>query len=332
MKLPKIIRNTITLAGFFMALLFLLSPISPAEDLKSLRGKPFSDPSHVQKMPPEWGKKPVTYDPAIGDADLVISLNQQFSHFLEPLINKYARKNNLKIVVKQGTCGISAGMASGKKGDIVGFCCPPANTDRLPGLSFHTIGIHPVSILVHPDNPVDNLSLDQVRMIFKGDILNWSKVGGKDKSIYAVGRLHCKKRPADWRQILDNEDLFAPELRTVEAIEDMFSLVSSNPDSIGHEVMWMSSENRDKVKTLRINSIRPQQLDHVASGRYPFYRTLNLTTWEAKHMKKTQAGKLIDYLISEVEKISKDADIVPASRLRKAGWKFRGNELVGEPR
>ncbi len=329
-KINGTLRFLVT-AGLSIAYILIFNATAFTEELKALRGDPFSDPSFVQEMPPEWQQQPIQYDETVEKADLVVSLNQQFYHFLEPLIRQYAGENELNIIVNKGTCGITSGMLSKKKGDIGGFCCPPALTDRLPGIRFHTIGIHPVSILVHPDNPVENVSLDEVRQIFQGDIYRWSDVGGRNKAIFVIGRLHCKKRPGHWRLLLDNEDLFAPELRTVGAIEDMYSLVSSNPDAIGYEVMWQAQKQHDKVKALKINGRPPEDLGNLLAGKYPFYRALYLTTWEGKHVENSHAQLLIDYITREIEKIGKQIGIVPEDELRKAGWKFRGAELIGEP-
>ncbi len=314
-----------------LVLMVFNAPVLPMEDLPALRGTPFSNPGHIQTMSPEWERQPITYGPDIGQAELVVSLNQQFFHFLEPLIKKYAKEHNLHIAINKGTCGITAGMLSRKEGDIGGFCCPPASTDRLPGILFHTIGIHPVSILVHPENPISGLTLDEVRKVFQGDIFRWSEVGWHENPIYVTGRLHCKKRPGHWRLLLDNEDLFSPELRTVGAIEDMYSMVSSNPDAIGYEVMWMTNEYKGKVKSLKINGHRPSELRHLLAGDYPFYRALYLTTWEGKNVKNPHAMPLVNYLIREVEQIGEDVGIIPADQLRRAGWKFKANEVIGEP-
>ena len=302
-----------------------------AEGLMSLRGDPFSDPSEITIMPDEWINRPVEYSSEHAGADLVLTLNQQFFHFIEPLIEEYANNNNLKIVINKGTCGISAAMISNKQGDMGSFCCPPSKTDRLPGIRFHTIGIHPVSILVHPDNPLDNITLKQARDVFQGNISRWARLGWNDRPIRIIGRLHCKKRPGHWRLLLDNENLFAPELRSVGSIEDMFSLVSSDPNAIGYEVMWMSKISDDEVKALKINGNAPDDLRTLLKGNYPIYRALYLTTWEPENVKNRHAHPLVKYIESRIDIIGMDKGIVPASMLRKAGWKFRGSELIGEP-
>ena len=157
---------------FCFAVLLLFVPIAHADydQLRRLSGKPFSDPSQIYDMPVDWKKQRIKYDSSEGNADIIITLDQHLYPALLSLIQKYAKKHSLKIVVKEGTCGISSEMLSRKAVDIGGFCCPPAKTDRLPGLRFHTVGINALALLVHPDNPIDNITLEQARKIFMGEI------------------------------------------------------------------------------------------------------------------------------------------------------------------
>jgi ABC-type phosphate transport system substrate-binding protein len=319
----------LTVVFFALAMGFLPPPIYAGQD--PLRGVPFSDPDLVQEMEKEWIEKTITYNDENSEADLVVTLNQQFFEFIVPYIEKYGRDNKINIKMQRGTCGISAGMLSKKQGDIGAFCCPPAKTDRLPGLKFHTIGIHPISILVHPDNPTNDLPFSTIRKIFQGEISRWSELQWEDSLIQVVTRLHCKKRPGHWRLLLDKEDFFSPESRSVGAIEDMFSLVAQNRSAIGYEVMWQAHRNAGKVKSLNIDNMNPRDLDHLLQGRYPIYRVLYITTWEDQHLQKPHSRELVAFIIDQIEQNGAPQGIIPVSKLKEAGWKFRGSELVGEP-
>jgi len=315
-------------------LMVLLLPASPVQGQSSgPRGPAFEDPAApTQEMDQVWRDRPVVYEAGHADADLVVTLNQQFFEFMTPYIEDYGREHHLKIVVNKGTCGISSGFLAKKQVDIGAFCCPPTRSDRLPGLKFHTLGIHPISILVHPDNQVADLTLEQIRAIFQGDIHRWSEMGWKDQAIQVVTRLHCKNRPGHWRLLLDNSDLFSPEARSVGAIEDMFSLVATTPNAIGWEVMWMTDAYRrdGKVKSLRIDGMDPKDTRNLLAGRYPLYRVLSITTWEDDKSGKPHARRLAAYIAAQVEKYGLDQGIVPASQLRQAGWRFADDELIGE--
>lgn len=90
------------------------------------RGEVFSDPSKQFPMPGDWIDKSITYDREAerADADLAIVMDQDIYYTLLPIIQKFGKENNLKIFVKEGTCGIAAGMLGKKSIDMGGFCCP----------------------------------------------------------------------------------------------------------------------------------------------------------------------------------------------------------------
>ena len=319
---------------------FLLSARAD-ESKKGLRGEAFSDPSQTMTMEKEWIKNPIKYEKEAGDADLVVVMDQDIYFTLLPLMQKFGRDNNLKIVIKEGTCGIVGGMLAAKTADMGGFCCPPGKQDRLPGLQFHTMGIVAKAFFVHPENPVDDISSAQLREIYSGKIYRWSEIKaqsgkpGPDLAIKAIGRLHCPKKPGHWRQLLDNEKKFSTRLYEVGSIPDMIAQVSASKDAIGWEVLTMVEKNKNmgKVKPVKVNGYRPNDSNALASLKYPFYRTYTLTTWEGKRAENKNAQKLVDYMKREFEKLDPDRfGFVSATRLKKAGWKFSEAELVGEPK
>lgn len=320
----------------FISLLLRPQP-GPAME-KGLAGEAFTDPDVIQQMPAGWQERPVRHESASGKFDLVVALDQHLYQIFPAAIREYAVANNLRIAFSEGTCGITAGKLVRKVVDIGGYCCPPGKTDRLPGLRFHTLAILPLEIIVHPDNPVTNISLTQAREIFQGRIYRWSELTdlqgqqGSDQIIQTIGRLHCKLRPGHWRLLLDNEDLFGPRLQEVGTIPDMISLVAGAPDAIGYEVGMMTERYRNEglVKPLMINGLAPDR-SNLLAGRYPLYRTLNLTTWE-DGATNPQADRLVEYLLQQAGgEVGKRFGLVSAVELRQAGWRFRGNELIGEP-
>lgn len=302
----------------------------------------FSDPAILSNVPKDWKNQPFKHDAVDKNADLVLALGQQSYPIFHALIHKYAKENNLNIIVKPGTCGITAGRLLNKSVDIGAFCCPPGKSDRLPGLEFHSLGISAIALIVHPDNPLTNVSSKKAREIFQGEITRWSQLDNSETNnfqhlIKPIARLHCKIRPGHWRGMLSNEDQFSPRLFEVGVIPDMISQVSRNTGSIGWEVPLMVSYHRKKglVRMLKINGHDPSDLNYVLSGKYPLYRSYSLTTWSNKSGKDNKtnqlAKKLVNYLQQHIEKVHKDINYIPPSQLKRAGWKFKGNELIGEP-
>ncbi|HHB92578.1 MAG TPA: hypothetical protein ENK59_05125, partial [Thioploca sp.] len=214
-----------------------------------LAGKAFTDPSKQVDMPQEWLEQPIKYEKWAKGADIAVSLDQQLYPTLLPVIQQYAVQHKIDIAVQEGTCGTSAKALKDKIADIAGFCCPPSETDRLPGVKFHTLGIGALALLVNPKNIVNNLTFEQVQKIFQGIIFRWSDVNGAKRMIQVLGRLHCKQRPGHWRLILDNEDLFSPRMSEISTIPDMLSEVANNPYAIGYETLLMNDHYQFQSKT-----------------------------------------------------------------------------------
>lgn len=305
---------------------------------KALIGPAFSNPDYIQSMPPGWEKKPVKH---IEKVDIAVTLDQQMYPALLPVIQKYAKEHNLKISVAEGNCGMSTGRITRKEVDIAGVCCPPDATDRMPGLKYHTLGIVPLLIFVHPDNPIDDVSFEEVQQIFQGEIIRWSelKAVGKnklaDQPIQLVTRLHCKLRPGHWRLLLDREDLFSPVSMEVGAIQDMVNQVASNQRAIGFETLWEALyryKEKGGVKPLKINGYSPLEPANLISLKYPLYHAYSITTWETEGVSNSEAKKLTEHLLKEVERLDSKFGIIPSSRLKQAGWKFKNGELIGEPK
>lgn len=297
-------------------------------------GQPLSGPHFVPATEPldvgeSWAEQPFQHGPDDTAADLVVIINQQFDVRLRPLIADFARQNDLLINVYKGTCGLSAGALLSKTVEIASFCCPPGDIDRLPGLKFHTLGIYPISILVHPDNPLSDLPWKTVQQIFQGKLQRWAELGWNDLPMRPVIRLHCKKRPGHWRLLLDNDELFSPYAREVGAIDDMYALVSQLSGAIGYEVD--EGIYSHKTKALRVDGMDPKQLGNLRSGDYPFYRVMNLTAWAGAGQESSASQKLLDSLMVYVEEHAERFGVVPASQLRASGWIFSQGELIGRP-
>ena len=305
---------------------------------EGLGGASFGNPGRVwQSVPSDWLQQPITPELEVQDADLVISLDQQLYPYLLPLIEAYARTHGLTIAAKKGTCGMSAGLLLRKAIDIGGFCCPPSDADRLPGLRFHALAIAAVAFFVHVDNPVEDLTLSQVRQLFRGEITDWTSVGEvpeqwASRIVHPVARLHCPTRPGHWRLLLDSEELFSPDLLDVGAIEDEVRSVAADRQAIGYETLWMVRNHpaSGQVKSLRLNGVSPTNRAALAQGRYPVYRVYNVSTWEGA-VGKSLASELVGYLLDRVQEMNDPFYMVPASELREQGWKFKGDEVVGEP-
>ncbi len=95
------------------------------------------------------------------------------------------------------------------------------------------IGKSALAIAVNKDNPVANLTADQVKGIFTGKVQNWKEVGGNDEPIMVVVSTQNPATMGAFRKLaLNNEDFLKDSLDT-PTFPEMTNMIASNPGAIG---------------------------------------------------------------------------------------------------
>lgn len=160
------------------------------------------------------------------------------------------------------------------------------------------VAIDAIAVVVHPDNPVDRLTLAQLADIFTGRITNWQEVGGYDTPIILVSRetnsgthvyfLEEVVRGGDE----NNQDIFAPQTLLMPSSVGITSEVRRNPRAIGYDGLGYVTED-EKVIAVAADANGPYILPTVetgADGTYPIARGLYMYT------AGEPAGVIADYL------------------------------------
>lgn len=231
------------------------------------------------------------------------------------LEKKFDRK--IKLYGRESMLGVgcNAGIKMAKQSapdrETFGLVCCKLSKKEIKekGLTVHPLATEPVLILVNKNNPVRNLSKKQVKAIFRGDIKSWIEVGGPDKPIVVVTRLHCKKRPGHWKTILPSKDLFRKDRLNVKSAGQMVSRIKDFPGAIGHTgSAWDFSES-DNVVSISIDGVKPTG-QALARKAYPFYRQLSIVTHGkvssdlSKIIKDVQTGP-------DLKKVAKRYNLLP---------------------
>lgn len=175
--------------------------------------------------------------------------------------------------------GIKNARLNGPGKESFGFVCCPLSQQEIKkkGIRVHPIAIEPILILVNRQNPVTNLSSQQVRDIFSGKIINWKDVGGRDQPIAVVTRLHCKKRPGHWKTILSSKKEFRKLRLNVSSADEMVRRVSDFSGAIGHVGATWLFETGNMTKAISIDG-QAATAANLDTGKYPFHRTLSAIT------------------------------------------------------
>ena len=150
----------------------------------------------------------------------------------------------------------------------------------------HLIAIDALAVIVNPENPVNQLTIDQIADIFTGRITNWKDVGGNDLDIVLVSRetnsgthvyfLEEVVRKGD----SDNTDIFAPQTLLMPSSVGITSEIQRNPRAIGYDGLGYVTEH-EKMLGVAKNADSPYVLPSVASGSdgsYPVARGLYMYT------------------------------------------------------
>jgi phosphate transport system substrate-binding protein len=131
---------------------------------------------------------------------------------------------------------------------------------------FNPVALDGLVIVVHPENPIQSMSLGEVQAVFNGRISNWSALGGPDQPIHLVSR----ETGAGTRTILQQRVMAEQRLSINALIQPddsmMLTAVATDPNAIGYSMMG-TAVTAD-VKMLAINDIAPSPAT-AAGQTYP---------------------------------------------------------------
>ncbi len=175
--------------------------------------------------------------------------------------------------------GIKTALLNKPGHETFGFVCCELSDKEVAKkkLRVYKLALEPIHILLHSSNPVGDLDEEQIRAIFKGEIINWKEVGGNDQPIVVVTRLHCGKRPGHWKTIVSSKKDFRKERLNVKSADEMVQRVSDFPGAIGHTGATWVYENSSKTKAIKVSG-KAATAAHLKAKEYPFYRTLSAVT------------------------------------------------------
>lgn len=182
--------------------------------------------------------------------------------------------------VQQGTCDI--GLSSRALKD----------EEKAAGLKETVLAYDGVAIIVHPDNPVSDLTIKQIAQLYTGEITNWKDVGGNDAEVVLIGREAASGTRDGFESITGTKEKcqYRQELTSTG---DVITAVSQNPDAIGYASL---ASIKDSVKALNVDGVTPSE-DTVKDGSYKVQRPFVLVTTEGKALTPV-AQVFFDYAVS----------------------------------
>jgi len=182
--------------------------------------------------------------------------------------------------------------------ETFGFiCCPLAKEEiEKEGLTVHPVALEPLIIIVNKSNPVQDIPIEKVRAIFRGEIRNWKEVGGEDRPIVIVLRPHCPQRPGHWKTIVPTLEQFRKDRIEVKAESEVVQGVSDFAEGIGNIGSTWEFEPSQNIKVVTVSGVAPTA-DNLRNKSYPFYQEQSIVTHGemsaplANMIREVQSGK-----------------------------------------
>ena len=165
-----------------------------------------------------------------------------------------------------------------------------------------------IAVIVNPENTVEDLTVEQIAAIYKGEITNWSEVGGIDAEIVLIGREAGSGTRGGFEEIVGVEDLcqYRQELTSTG---DVITAVSQNPGAIGYASL---ASVKDTVKAIKVGGVAPSE-ETVKDETYAIQRPFVLVTKEGTALTET-AQAFSDFNTSEAAReVITAAGVVPAN-------------------
>jgi len=164
------------------------------------------------------------------------------------------------------------------------------------------IGSEAFVFFVHKDNPVDSLTLEQIKGIYSGQITNWSEVGGKNQKIVAFQRNEGSGSQSMLIRLMGDTPIMEPDMQ--ETIGGMGEIIEEVADyenkstSIGFSFRFYVEgmiKNPD-IKVIAIDGIAPT-VENIKNNSYPIVAPVYAVTYEGNTKETVQ--QLIDWILSD---------------------------------
>lgn len=168
------------------------------------------------------------------------------------------------------------------------------DSEKSGGAVENIVAIDGIAVVVDPANTAKALSKEQLISIYKGEVKNWSEVGGTDSAIVVVGREAGSGTRGAFEEILELEDVckYANELDSTGAV---MAKVASTPGAVGYVSLDVVD---DTVTAVSLEGVEPTA-ENIKAGTYFLSRPFVMATKGDIAEQNENVKAVFDYLASE---------------------------------
>jgi phosphate transport system substrate-binding protein len=238
---------------------------------------------------------------------LSISGSTSVGPLAEKLADKYEEHNDIKIEVNQ--IGSSAGITNATSGvSEIGMSSRDLKEEeRANGLTEEIISYDGIVVVTHPSNKVTDLTIEQAKQIFTGEVTNWKEVGGDDMEIVVVSREDGSGSRDAFQEIVDYS---SGELIRSAIVASGNGNIKTTVATNKHAVGFISFEYIDSsISPVKINGVEATA-ENVLNQTYGLSRPF-LFVYKEENLSE-QGKQFIDYILSsEGQQVVSEAGLIP---------------------
>lgn len=226
-----------------------------------------------------------------GGAGITVAGSTSVQPFAELLAEEYMREHPGAGINVQGG-GSSAGVQAALTGAAaIGMSSRELKADEARQLKPITIALDAIAIVVHPSNPVQELSVEQSMRIFAGQATNWQEFGGPNKTIDIVTREEGSGTRGAFQELVMGKVDISPGAIVQDSNGAVRQVVADDQNSIGYISLGLVNE---QVKAVRTDGVIPT-IDNVKAGTYKLVRPF---LYVVKGEPPAEATSFIEYTLS----------------------------------
>lgn len=201
--------------------------------------------------------------------------------------------DNDNVTVTYNPTGSGSGIQAVAEGRCdIGLASRNLKEEEKENLNETVVAVDGIAVIVNNENTVEDLTVEQIAGIYKGEITNWKELGGADAPIVLIGREAASGTRDGFEAITDTKDLckYSQELTSTG---DVVQTVSANPNAIGYASL---ASVGDTVKALKVEGVAPAEKT-IQNGEYKIQRDFVFVTRKGEPLSKA-AQDFFDYAVS----------------------------------
>jgi len=240
-------------------------------------------------------------------AAFVIAGSTSVQPYVEVLVEEYAILYPEKLIDVQGG-GSSAGIQAVESHTAQIGMSSRNLRDTEEYLWNERIAKDGLAIIINPENPVSDLTLEQIRGIYEARYTNWSQLGGTDARIHIITREEGSGTRSAFEELVMEERRITPRAIVQDSNGAVRQLVADDPNSIGFISLGLVDIGERPVKALRINGVAATR-NNVLNGDYELFRSFLFVSLEEP---TGSAMLFIEFIRSpEGQKIMAEEGLIP---------------------